>query len=209
VQALAGEVGVTPDLVRAAADSLQTPTPYVTPGANRTNPWVAGPTELFFEHVIDGELPESEYATVVEEIRRTLRNGGQISQFGRSFSWIAARSPGIRRDLEIAVSIRRGQTRITIQENMSQLMGAVFGGIGGGMGGGGMGPIIGIGVGALHVVGAAVVAIIPVWLGITYLTARTVYRRTSTRRARELEQLSNRLDALVRELVEVPERLKP
>jgi Flp pilus assembly protein TadB len=59
------------------------------------------------------------------------------------------------------------------------------------------------------VVGAAVVAIIPVWLGITYLTARTVYRRTSTRRARELEQLSNRLDALVRELVEVPERLKP
>ena len=82
-------------------------------------------------------------------------------------------------------------------------------GIGGGMGGGGMGPIIGVGVGALHLVGAAVLTVIPVWLGITYLTARTVYRRTSTKRLRELDELVNRLEALVRELVEVPHRLKP
>src|SRR2546425_32907 len=132
VQALAGEVGVAPEIVRAAAESLQAPNPYVTPGPlapNRTNHWVGGPTELLFERVIEGELPESEYATVVEEIRRTLRNAGQVSQFGRSFSWIAARGPAIRRDLEVAVSVRRGHTRITIQENMGQLIGAVFGGI--------------------------------------------------------------------------------
>ncbi len=205
VQALAGEVGVAPEIVRAAAESLHAPAPYVTPGSlapNRTNRWVAGPTELFFERVIEGELPESEYATVVEEIRRVLRNAGQVSQFGRSFSWVAARGPAIRRDLEVAVSVRRGQTRITIQENMSQLIGAVYGGIGGGMGGGGMGPIIGVAVGALHLVGAAVVVVVPVWLGITYLTARAVYRRSSTKRARELEELANRLDTLVRDLVD-------
>jgi hypothetical protein len=164
---------------------------------------VAGPTELFFERVIEGELPESEYATVVEEIRRVLRNAGQVSQFGRSFSWIAAPRQAIRRDLEVAVSVRRGQTRITIQENMSQLIGAVFGGIGGGMGGGGMGPVVGIGAGALHL-GPMVLAVVPVWLGITYVTARTVYRRSSTKRLRELENLANRLDGLVRELVVVP-----
>src|SRR5437660_1821269 len=80
VQALAGEVGVAPEIVRAAAESLQTP--YVTPGTpNRTNHWVAGPTEILFERVIEGELPESEYSTVVEEIRRILRNAGQVSQF--------------------------------------------------------------------------------------------------------------------------------
>ena len=211
VEALAGEVGVAPELVRAAAESIQAP-PYVAPGSlapNRTNNWVAGPTELFFERVIEGELPESEYATVVEEIRRVLRNAGQVSQFGRSFSWIAARGPAIRRDLEVAVSVRRGQTRITIQENMNQLIGAVFGGIGGGMGGGGMGPIIGVGVGALHLVGAAVVTVIPVWLGITYITARTVYRRTSTRRARELEALAERLARLTEQLVITPQRLNP
>src|SRR3989442_842503 len=143
VQALAGEVGVAPEIVRAAAESLQAPNPYVTPGPlapHRTDHLVRGPTELLFERVIEGELPESEYATVVEEIRRTLRNAGQVSQFGRSFSWIAARGPAIRRDLEVAVSVRRGHTRITIQENMGQLIGAVFGGIGGGVVGGGRGP---------------------------------------------------------------------
>ena len=210
VQALAGEVGVAPEIVRAAAESLQAP--YVTPGTlapNRTNNWIAGPTEIFFERVIDGELPESEYATVVEEIRRVLRNAGQVSQFGRSFSWIAARGPAIRRELEVAVSVRRGQTRVTIQENLNQLIGAVYGGIGGGMGGGGMGPIIGVGVGALHLVGAAVITVIPLWLGITYVTARTVYRRSSTKRLRELEELANRLASLMEELVEKPRRLNP
>ena len=209
VQALAGEVGVAPELVRAAAESLQTRD--VAPGAlepSRTNNWLAGPTELFFERVIEGELPESEYATVVEEIRRVLRNAGQVSQFGRSFSWIAARGPAIRRDLEVAVSVRRGQTRITIQENMNQLIGAVYGGIGGGMGGGGMGPILGIGAGALHL-GPAAVAVVPIWLGITYLTARTVYRRSTGRRLRELDALINRLGALVADLVVTPHRLNP
>jgi len=210
VQALAGEVGVAPEVVRAAAESLQTP--YVTPGSlapNRTNHWVAGPTEILFERVVEGELPESEYATVVEEIRRVLRNAGQVSQFGRSFSWIAARGSAIRRDLEVAVSVRRGQTRVTIQENLNQLIGAVFGGIGGGMGGGGMGPILGVGVGALHLVGAAVITVVPVWLGITYLTARAVYRRSSMKRLREAEELANRLSVLIEQLVEVPHRLNP
>ena len=210
VQALAGEVGVAPEIVRAAAESLQAP--YVMPGSlvpNRTNHWIAGPTEIFFERVIEGELPESEYATVVEEIRRVLRNAGQVSQFGRSFSWIAARGPAIRRDLEVAVSVRRGQTRVTIQENLNQLIGAVFGGIGGGMGGGGMGPILGVGVGALHLVGAAVITVVPVWLGITYLTARAVYRRSSMKRLREAEELADRLSVLIEQLVEVPHRLNP
>jgi Flp pilus assembly protein TadB len=72
-----------------------------------------------------------------------------------------------------------------------------------------MGPIIGVGVGALHLVGAAVVIVVPVWLGITYLTARTVYRRSSMKRLREAEELANRLEALVRELAEIPPRLKP
>jgi len=212
VEALAGEVGVAPELVRAAAGAMEAPPPYVPPGARAPgaiNPWVSGPTEVFYERVIEGELPESEYATVVEEIRRVLRNPGSVSQFGRSFSWMAARGSGMRRDLEVAVSVRRGQTRITIHENLSQLIGATFGGIGGGMGGGGMGPIIGVGAGALHLAGPAVVVLIPLWLGVTYVTARTFYRRSSTRRARDLETLANRLEALVRELVVFPQRLNP
>jgi serine/threonine protein kinase len=197
VEALAAEVGIAPHVVRAAAQSLSLEPP-------RRNPWIDGPTSLVYERVVEGELPDSEWQVLVDEIRRVLRNAGQTSQFGRSFSWVAGRGSGVRRDLEIAVSVRGGRTRITIQENMSQLIGAVYGGIGGGMGGGGMGPILGILGGALHVAGPLLAVIVPLWLATTYATARAVYRYNTTRRAKELEGLADRLAELVRELV--PER---
>ncbi len=214
VEALAGEVGVAPELVRAAADSLRAPAP-VSGGAARTanqpNPWISGPTRLVFERVVDGELPDTEYETVVDEIRLILQDAGQISQFGRSFSWVAARagsSTGTRRQLEVTVSIRGGRTRIMVQENLANLIGGVFGGIGGGMGGGGMGPVLGIFAGALHL-GPLTVVFVPIWLGITYATARYVYRRMVGKRARELEELADRLATLAQDLVILPHRLKP
>ena len=213
VQALAGEVGVAPELVRAAADSLRRPTTPNPSGrpANQPNPWIAGPTRLLFERLVEGELPVEEYETVVDEIRQILQDAGQVTQFGRSFTWSAARpgsNSGVRRSLEITVSIRAGRTRIAVQESLANLIGGVFGGIGGGMGGGGMGPMLGIAAGALHL-GAFTVLLVPVWLGITYATARTVYRRMTGKKAAELEDLANRIAALVQTLVVVPHRLKP
>lgn len=215
VEALAGEVGVAPELVRAAADSLRERMPSPVGGTatppNRVNPWISGPTRLFVERIVDGELPEDEYETVVDEIRQVLQDAGQVSQFGRSFTWAAVRAgsnSGVRRNLEITVSIRGGRTRITVQENLANVIGGVFGGIGGGMGGGGMGPILGILGGALHL-GPITVVFVPIWLGITYATARYVYRRMTGKRAAELDNLANRLAALTQQLVVVPHRLKP
>jgi len=71
-----------------------------------------------------------------------------------------------------------------------------------------MGPIIGVGVGALHLAGLAVAVMVPAWIGVTYLTARTVYRRISGKRRRELEHLANRLAVLTQDLVDYPQRLK-
>ena len=215
VEALAGEVGVAPELVRAAAETVRRPatSPPNPPGrpANVINRWIAGPTRLMFERLVDGELPEEEYETVVDEIRQILQDAGQITQFGRSFTWSAARpgtNSGVRRSLEITVSIRAGRTRITVQEGLANLIGGVYGGIGGGMGGGGMGPMLGIAAGALHL-GPLTVLLVPVWLGITYATARYVYRRTTGKKAAELEDIANRLAALIDQLVVVPHRLKP
>lgn len=213
VEALAGEVGVAPELVRAAAGAIRRPATPNPPGrpANVPNPWIAGPTRLLFERVVDGELPEEDYETIVDEIRQILQDAGQVTQFGRSFTWSAARpgsNSGVRRSLEITVSIRSGRTRITVQESLANLIGGVYGGIGGGMGGGGMGPMLGIAAGALHL-GPLTVLLVPVWLGITYATARYVYRRSTGKKASELEDLANRLAALIEELVVVPHRLKP
>src|SRR5438445_4046635 len=140
VEALAAEAGIASRVVRAAAESL-VPAPAPAPAAGlRRNRWVGGPTTLLFERVVEGEVPDSEWLGLVDEIRRVMNNVGQVSQFGRSFSWVAARRGASQRDLEVAVSVRGGQTRITIRENLASLMGAVFGGIGGGMGGGGVWP---------------------------------------------------------------------
>jgi len=204
VEALGAEVGVTPETVRAAAASL-VPTPTRAaplpdlPDPTRKNPWIGGPTTIQIERVVEGELPDTEYSLLVDETRHVLKNVGQVSQLGHSFSWVASLG-ATKRSLEIVVTVRGGRTRILIQENLASLIGGVFGGIGGGMGGGGIGPIIGIFVGALHL-GAAVPAIIPLWLATTYATARTVYSRSIRRRLRELETLADRLEAMVRELV--------
>jgi tRNA A-37 threonylcarbamoyl transferase component Bud32 len=200
VEALAAEVDIAPDVVRAAAESLVArPAPAVPLAAPKPNPFLGARTRLVYERTVEGEVPDAEFPVLVDEIRLVLRNAGQVSQLGRSFSWTAA--PGSHRDLEVAVSVRGGRTRIAIQEGLSNLTGQIWGGIGGGMGGGGMGPIMGIGVGALGLEAAAMVVIVPIWLTATYLTARTVYSRSVKRRERELEGLADRLAALSRDLI--------
>jgi hypothetical protein len=202
VEALGAEVGIAPAKIREAAALA-----HRTPGAlshsigTARNPWLNGPTRIALERVIEGELPESEYATLVDEMRHHLGAGGQVSQLGRSFTWAPTRSEYLKRDLEIVVTVRGGKTRITILENMKVLAGSIFGGIGGGMGGGGMGPIVGIGLGALSLNPLVLIGLIPAWLGTVYVTARTVYRRQSNKRALELEGLADRLAEVTRGLI--------
>ncbi len=199
VEALAAEVGIAPETVRAAAQGVAAP--GVAPAGLRHNPVIGGPTKLSFERVVEGELPEAEYSALVEEIRRIIGQVGLVSQLGRSFAWSTSRGVSSRRDLEVVVSVRGGRTRIAVQESLGPLMGAVFGGIGGGMGGGGLGPLMGILAGALHLPEATFAVAIPLWLATTFVTARTVYSRTSRRRERELAHVADRLETIVRELV--------
>jgi len=202
VEALAGDVGIAPEVVRRAAQSLAVPgTTASQSGLIRKNPWIGGPTTLLFERVIDGELPESEYSVLVDEIRSALQQPGQVSQLGRSFSWSTVRIGNSPRSLEVTVSVRAGQTRITARENLAPLIGGVFGGIGGGMGGGGMAPIVGIFLGGLQLAPVTMVGIVPLWLGTTYMVARGVFRSSVRRREAVLRDLVERLAALASELV--------
>ncbi|HEX4560244.1 MAG TPA: serine/threonine-protein kinase [Gemmatimonadales bacterium] len=207
VEALAAEVGIDPGLVRKAAGAVassRTGTPTSSPTASH-NRLIGGPTRLFFEREVNGELPDAEFPTLVEEIRRMLSDVGQVNQLGHSFSWISTRSGGRTRDLEISVSVRQGKTKIRARENLNVLIGATFGGIGGGMGGGGMGPIMGTLFGGLHLAGALAFFLVPAWLGITFVTARTVYRRSVKKRVEGMAPLVDRLAELTAELV-VPSR---
>ena len=56
-------------------------------------------------------------------------------------------------------------------------------------------------LGGLHVHGAMIALVVPLWLATTFVTARTVYSRMSRRRERVLEGLADRLAATVRDIV--------
>ncbi|HEX9633757.1 MAG TPA: serine/threonine-protein kinase [Gemmatimonadales bacterium] len=203
VEQLAAEVGIPAELVRSAARSLDArPTPSAPPEAPPRRNWFLGaPTRLVFERVVDGEVPDAEFPLMVDEIRRVLRNVGQVSQLGRSFAWTMVRSGGGTRSVEVVVTVRGGCTRITVQEPLGNLIGGIFGGIGGGMGGGGLGPLLGITIDGLGMGGAVAGVLVPLWLIATFATARTAYYYTVRRRTRGLEGLANRLEALARDLV--------
>jgi serine/threonine protein kinase len=210
VEALAAEVGIEPAVVRRAAGAVERAA--ATPSALEISPHnrvIGGPTRLFIEREVDGELPDSEFPTLVEEIRRMVSDVGQVSQLGHSFSWISSRGNKWRSQaLEVSVSVRNGRTRIRAREDLSALIGATFGGIGGGMGGGGMGPLMGVMGGALHLEALAFLIMIPTWLGITFFTARTVYKRSVARRIAGIGPLVERLTELTRELVPTRPRLE-
>ena len=197
VEALGAEVGISPELVRSAARSAvsrstgSAGTPVPPPTANRL---AGGPTRIFLERIVEGELPESSFLYVVEEIRRVLGSTGQVSQLGRSFSWSMGKSPS-GRNIEISVSVRAGRTRIAVDENLIPLVGIVYGPVGGVMGGMGMGVLSGILAGALGNPALIVVAA-PLWFALTYGTGRAIYGTVTRRRLRNLTELADRLAAV-------------
>ncbi len=201
VESLAAEVGIEPAVVRSAAKSLEKRSSQAPAAPARVSRVLGAPSTLMFERIVEGELPQSEFPTLVEEIRRELQHVGQVSQLGWSFSWTMTRSGNMRRDLEVAVTVRGGQTRIMVRENLGPLIGAIFGGIGGGVGGGGMGPILGITIGALGLPPVAIAAVIPLWLATVYGIARTVYRSQVTKREKSFSDLADRLAELTEQLI--------
>lgn len=209
VERIARDVGIDPALVRSAARDLSprvvSRDPAIEPP--KRNVLIGGPTRLMFERVVPGELEEGYYADMVDEIRRCLKEVGQVSQLGHSFAWTLNKGTSGTRNIEIVVSVRAGRTRILVQENLNNLIGAVFGGIGGGVGGGGFGPIMGVLFGGLHVPGIAAVFVVPAWLTVVYSLARFTYHKLVTKRARDLESTADRLADLARELIGEPKLL--
>jgi len=209
VEQIAREVGIDTRAVRSAAAQIA-PRGVSRDGAMeapKRNVLLGAPTRILYQRVIQGELAEGDYPLLVDEIRTVIGEVGQVSQLGRSFTWVLNKGSSGIRNIEVAVTVRSGQTRITIQESLGNLIGAIFGGIGGGMGGGGLGPMVGITAGALHnppLLGF----LIPAWLIFTYGVARSSFYYTVKRRERTLEKLIDRLADLSRELIG-PQKLLP
>jgi tRNA A-37 threonylcarbamoyl transferase component Bud32 len=216
VEQIARDVGIPTQFVRSAAGALS---PRSRRGITsrdaglieqpRRNWFIGGPTRILFERVVVGELDEGDYGVMVEEIRVLMKEVGTVSQLGRSFTWTLNKGASGTRNLEIAISVHRtGRTRILVQENLNNLIGAVWGGLGGGMGGGGLGPMLAFMFEGLKWPGIAAAFVVPAWLTVTWATARTSYHHVVRGRTRELERVVNRLAELARELIGEPRLLE-
>jgi hypothetical protein len=202
VEQLARDVGIDARHVRSALAALPQRHPRESSMQQpKRNVVIGGPTRLLFERVVEGEVSEADFPVLVEEIRVGIGEVGQVSQLGRSFTWTLNKGSSGTRNVEIAVTVRGGSTRVLVQESLNNLIAAVFGGIGGGMGGGGMGPIMGGLIGGGVLPPQAAIFVIPAWLLLTFGVARSSYHYSVRRREKKLLALTENLAALARELI--------
>jgi serine/threonine-protein kinase len=192
VRDAAKAVGIKDKYVdRALAERRAHDTPasgVVAAGATKKNPFLGDVTTIAYEANIDGEMRERDFDLMIDIIRRTLGEAGNVSAVGRSLSWTATGS----RKVQISVLVRDGRTTIHVIEKLKDLAGGLFGGIMGGGGGGSIGPMLGVGMGALHSPFAAVGLVLGMF-GVAYTTARTIYTRLVRKRRETLEELTKLL----------------
>jgi hypothetical protein len=164
--------------------------------------WSGGSMTIDYEIVVDGEMPEDDFDLLIDIIRRGVKDVGQVSQVGRSFTWNAMSTASQRR-VGVSVLPRGGRTTIHVTEDLRQIAGGVFGGIMGG-GGGGLGSAsMGITMGALHSPIIAVTTLVGL-IGAAYGTARTIFSRVSHKRQRSLRQLVEDLAEQARQSIGTP-----
>ncbi len=192
VRDAAKAVGIKDKYVdRALAErrTRDTPTFGVVPSTtSKKNAFLGDVTTIAYESIIDGEMRDRDFDLMIDIIRRTLGEAGNVSAVGRSLSWT---STG-QRKVQVSVLVRDGRTAIHVTEKLRDLAGGLFGGIMGGGGGGTIGPALGVGIGALHSPFAAVGIAVGMF-GLAYTTARTIYTRIVRKRRETLEQLTTLL----------------
>jgi hypothetical protein len=99
---IAGEVGIDPRYVEAAAAELRSG----DEGRGRFLFWGA-PVSTEFEQTVEGEVSVEEWDRLVAKIRRSTGNVGQTSTLGQSLEWTGQTD-------HVSVSPREGRTTIRI-----------------------------------------------------------------------------------------------
>lgn len=168
----------------------------LVPGRARsaTARWFGAPGQLQLARRFDGAFPVDRFEELIERIREVSRDPGRTELLKSSLTWFASRgekSTGPYR--VVTVTVRDGNTTLTVTDRLAGLAGAIYGGVGGGVGGGGLGlPIL---------ASTAVPVLAPVfilgWIGGVFLGAREIYKRAARRRAVAMQQL---FDALVADI---------
>jgi hypothetical protein len=197
LEEIAAEAGIDPRHLRRAAMELEVGTSEPT----LLDKLVGARLEIELGTIIPGELPAAGFERVLSIIQQVARHHGQGNLLGHTLTWQGESANG-QRSLMVVVSTRDGETSVRIEERLHGFAGGLFGGM---VGGGGMGIGQGIGWGLLGSMTFAVA--FPVgFLGLSYVSARAIYRNRAEERRRVLTDL---LDRIVREASESIDQSAP
>lgn len=162
-----------------------------------SNPFVGNPTQLQFEVVVDGEMPQSDFDLLVDTIRECAGEAGQLTAVGRSFSW---QSTPVKGNLHVTVLPRGGKTTIRVSESMRALVTGLFGGVFGSLTLMSAPIWLGIGLGAVHS-GVFTLAMWTATATLSYGSARGLFGRGSRKREVVLRELAETLALQARESI--------
>jgi hypothetical protein len=210
LEQVAREAGLDPTLIHRAAAELDS-----RPAAPARSGLLGRPTRFDIERTLDGVVPESEFETMVDEIRRTVGDVGNVSTLARSLAWDSTRGGREARVRRIGVTIvpRNGRTVIRIHESLSALAGELGGGIVGGVGGGVGAGVFGLTMGTTAALFPAIALGGGILAGAWALASRLFISKADDR-AEELTALMDRLAdhviaTAVRERPQLPEASGP
>jgi hypothetical protein len=191
LEGIAAEAGIDPALLRRAAEELEgSPAAALAPLARGTpSRFLGAPATVEYVRTVPVEATGPILESLIPLIRHATDGRGQCTVAGRTLTWVstppwaATWAPpssyggavNAMETLQGSISVRRGSTRIVIQERLGPLAGGIFGGLMGGLGCGvGFGVGFGVGLGAL---GSVLFASVfpPAILGGSYLAARAIY----------------------------------
>jgi hypothetical protein len=187
LEEIAAEAGIDPAYLRRAAMEVDS-------GVADPSFWarVVGDDVMIVRDVtLPGELDSDGFERIVATIQAASREHGQPSLLGRTLTWRAETSNKTR-TIQLVVSSHAGQTRVRLEENLTQTAVGLFAGITTGFGvGAGLG--VGIPIG-LEVLGSTLFAAVAPFgfVGLSFVASRAIYRALVGRRRRAVNELFDR-----------------
>ena len=159
-------------------------------------PLFAAPFKLYEEVDLEGEVATEDYDIMVDIIRRTLGDDGNVGTFGKTLTWTSRAQSKKGRNVFVTLVPRGGRTKIRVEERLGSLAGGLYGGIVGGTSSLGALAFVQV-MGATHSILASAAATAGVLLS-TFSVARTILGSVKGGRAKQLARLRDELAAEVR-----------
>jgi hypothetical protein len=173
---VATEVGIDPTLIRRAAAQLETRGPR-----QQRNRFLGRASELLIERVIDVRLEPDMFDQLLDVVRATTHEVGEVSTVGRQFGW-KGRLRGAKTDVSISAGDERTTLRIRVALDEVAVGHFMLKTMLFGMGGGlvGAAALASIAGPLTPVVGLAIVGTGYTWSRLGFARAADEYRRDAT-----------------------------